>query len=196
MLNYSLKTYKMMGYASSSISTTVQYLITPTINKYFFTAIDQQWLAASMLITSLMMALMQTVFSSEKVRSVALRYIRIIMIVTISGYIFVSLYTIDAVNIRYILFSVFAVLNNVVVGTLFMEQLNDKLHGKELTTYKSVKSSCSLWGSVAGSILGMVLTFDIYTAIYIQSASSLIEGVLDDRMISTLRKLENDKLKN
>ena len=28
------------------------------------------------------------------------------------------------------------------------------------------------------------------------SSSSLIEGVLDDRMISTLRKLENDKFKN
>ena len=41
MLNYSLKTYKMMGYASSSISTTIQYLITPTmagsIDAYYVT---------------------------------------------------------------------------------------------------------------------------------------------------------------
>ena len=164
----------------------------PITNIYFMSHVSQRWLSASILITTVLMAIGQSAMSNENLRNKLHKFLMYFIVADALGYAAISLTTMDAVNFRFISLAVFNVLSNTIISTLFMELVNDKFRGSELTNYRSKQKSYNLWGGVLGSLIAMFVTVSVDTAIYIEAVYFSFSCIIDNKLLSIIGKMEND----
>jgi len=158
-------------------------LTAPFVQLHFIKLVSPSVYTVSMLMSTTLCALTQTVLQTKERRAIFRKYLMLIMVLDVILMIGVNYIGIYNISIRFLGATFMNSITSVIWFTIMREVINDTLSSEKLTNFQVLSQSFQSWATATGGAFAVVLSYLhiewIIVAIVLQCLANLVYAICD-----------------